>query len=134
MFFKLSALFIMWLTLVSCAEPPYTNIDNAQLKMLMEQGVAVYDIRRIDEWRKTGVVKNSHRLTFVNANGRMLPNFLPQFTQSVSPNQPVILICRTGNRSSVLARHLMEQMSYTQVYNVRDGITRWIRDGNPVTQ
>jgi rhodanese-related sulfurtransferase len=46
--------------------------------------------------------------------------------------KPVILICRTGNRTSTLARHLVEHMGYTQVYNVRDGITRWIRDGQPV--
>jgi rhodanese-related sulfurtransferase len=25
-------------------------------------------------------------------------------------------------------------MGYTQVYNVRDGITRWIGDGQPVTR
>ena len=44
----------------------------------------------------------------------------------------MILICRTGNRTSTLARHLAEQMDYTQVYNVRNGITRWINHGRPV--
>ena len=45
---------------------------------------------------------------------------------------PVILICRTGNRTSTLARHLVEQMGYTQVFNVRNGISQWIRDDRPV--
>jgi len=134
MLYKLTALLLIGLTLAGCSEPPYTNINNAQLKTMMEQGIVVYDIRRVDEWRQTGTIKNSQRLTFVDATGRMQTNFLPQFTQSIEKNQPVILICRTGNRSGVLARHLMEQMGYTQVYNVRDGITRWISDGNPITR
>lgn len=132
MAFKIPVFFILLLSLLSCSEPPYTNIDNLQLKVLVKQGVAVFDIRRLDEWQKTGTLSNSKRLTFVDKNGRVQADFLPKFTQSIDKNQPVILICRTGNRSGVLARHLIEQLGYTQVYNVRDGITRWIRDGNPV--
>ena len=45
---------------------------------------------------------------------------------------PTWLICRTGNRTRTLARYLVEQMGYTQVFNVRDGITRWISDDKPV--
>jgi len=134
MLIKISAYIILCLALFGCSEPPYTNIDNAQLISMMKQGVAVYDIRRIDEWMQTGIIENSQRLTFVSANGRLLPNFMPKFTQSVDKNQPVILICRTGNRSAVLARHLMQEMKYTQVYNVRNGITHWISDGNPVVR
>ncbi len=129
---KILALILASLTLISCSEPPYTNIDNTQLKALLEQGVVLYDIRRADEWRQTGTVKTSKRLTFVDTGGRLMPNFMPNFLPAVNKNQPVILICRTGNRSGVLARHLIEEMGYTQVYNVRDGISRWIRDGNPV--
>ena len=41
------------------------------------------------------------------------------------------LICRTGNRTASLARKLA-QVGCTRAYNVRNGITRWIADGNPV--
>lgn len=40
----------------------------------------------------------------------------------------------SGNRTSTLARHLVEQIGYTQVYNVRNGITKWISDGRAVTR
>ena len=49
-------------------------------------------------------------------------------------DDPVVLICRTGNRTDALARELIEKMGYTQIYNVRDGITRWIGDNNPVVK
>ena len=101
---------------------------------MLEQGVPIFDVRRPDEWRQTGVIKNSSLLTFVDAGGSVKSDFLEKFTRAVSKNDPVILICRTGNRTSSLARHLVEQMGYTEVYNVHDGITRWISEGHSVSR
>jgi rhodanese-related sulfurtransferase len=117
-----------------CAEPPYTNVNNEQLKRLLAQGIPVYDIRRPEEWRQTGVVEGSRLMTFFDARGDVVPDFLPRFTQAMDPDQPVILICRTGNRTDVLSRYLVEKLGYTQVYNVRRGISHWIRDDNPVVR
>lgn len=117
-----------------CAEPPYTNVDNAELKTLLAQGVPIYDIRRPEEWRSTGVVEGSRTLTWVNKSGQPNPEFLPRLTAEVDKNAPVILICRTGSRTDKLARELMQKQGYTQVYNVRNGITRWIGENNPVVK
>lgn len=130
---------VIWLLLLvgglsACSPPPYTNLDNNELKSLLAKGVPIYDVRRPDEWRQTGVLEGSQRLTFVDDNGRLMPEFFSRFTQAVGKNDPVILICRTGSRTDVLARHLIEKLGYTQVYNVRDGITGWIRAGLPVTR
>ncbi len=131
----LSGLLLAALTsLGGCAEPPYTNIDNARLKTLLAEGVPIYDVRRPEEWRQTGVVEGSRKLTFVDAGGRLQPDFLPSFTAEVDKNTPVIVICRTGNRTDALARLLMEKQGYTQVYNVRRGITNWIGEGLPVVK
>jgi rhodanese-related sulfurtransferase len=126
--------FVPLLLLIGCAEPPYSNLDNAQLKALLDQGVPLYDVRRPEEWRQTGVVEGSRKLTFVDAGGRLNPEFVPTFTREVARDQPVIIICRTGNRTNALARELMEKMGYTKVYNVRDGISRWIGEGHPVAR
>ena len=120
------------LALGGCAEPPYTNVDNAELKTLIAQGVPVYDIRRPEEWRSTGVVEGSRKLTYVDKSGRPNPEFLPRFGAEVVKSAPVILICRTGNRTDKLARELMEKHGYTRVYNVRDGIVGWIGGNNAV--
>ena len=116
------------------AELPYTNIDNAQLKTLLAQGVAIYDVRRPEEWRQTGVVAGSQKLTFVDAAGRLNPEFMPRFSAEIDKNTPVILICRTGSRTSTLARALAEQLGYTRVYNVRHGITGWIAESQAVVK
>ena len=134
MLHRLFAFLLAVFALAGCGEPPYTNVDNAGLKSLIEQGVPVYDVRRPEEWRQTGVVAGSRTLTFVDASGRLNPDFMPRFSADVAKDQPVAVICRTGNRTDALARELVERMGYTKVYNVRDGIAGWIGAGNPVSR
>jgi len=129
---RIFTLTLLVITLSACAEPPYSNLDNKQLKAMLEQNVPMFDVRRLDEWKQTGVVEGSQLLTFVDSSGRMNPDFINRFSASVNKDDPVILICRTGNRTSKLARLLVEQMGFTQVYNVRNGISQWIREKRPV--
>jgi rhodanese-related sulfurtransferase len=121
------------LGLAGCAKPPYTNVDNQTLKTLIEQGVPLYDVRRPEEWRQTGVVAGSRLITYVDARGRLNPEILPRIAAEVPKDAPIALICRTGNRTDSLARELAE-LGYTRVYNVRHGITKWIADGHPVVR
>lgn len=123
---------VVLLGLAGCGEPPYTNLDNDGLKAQMAQGVPVYDVRRPDEWRQTGVIEGSRTLTWVDGSGRENPQFLAEFMAEVGKNDPVVILCRTGNRTSQLARELVEKHGYTKVYNLEDGITGWLADGRPV--
>ena len=41
----------------------YFNVINQQLKTMLDEGVTIIDIRRPEEWKQTGVVKGSQRLT-----------------------------------------------------------------------
>lgn len=113
-------------------EPPYNNIDNAQLEAMLNNNVPIYDVRRPDEWKQTGIVEGSRLLTVVDNSGRLKPDFLPRFTSQINKNDPVILICRTGSRTSKLAYYLTEELGYTNIFNVDDGINRWIREKRPV--
>ena len=132
MFYKVFSIIFLIMILPACGELPYNNLDNKQLKTMLEQDVPIFDVRRPDEWKQTGIIEQSELLTFVDASGKVNPDFLSRFTSTVKKDEPVILICRTGNRTSQLARHLVEEMGYTKVYNVRNGITQWIRDKRPV--
>ena len=132
MLLRLLGVVLLATGLGGCAKPPYTNVDNAELKTLIAQGVPVYDVRRAEEWRSTGVVEGSRKLTYVDKSGRPNPEFVSRFTAEVGKNDPVVLICRTGSRTDALARELMEKHGYTRVYNVRNGITRWVGENNPV--
>ncbi|MDH5784774.1 MAG: rhodanese-like domain-containing protein [Chromatiales bacterium] len=131
--YSLSALLFVLLLSGCTGELPYSNVDNDELQQLLSQGIPIYDIRRAEEWRETGVVRNSRRLTFFDAQGRVNPGFIPEFTKRINKDDPVILICRTGNRTSAVAKYLSEEMGYTRVYNVTRGITDWISQGREVS-
>ena len=100
------------------------------MQFILEQNIPIYDIRRPEEWRQTGVIEGSELLTFVDGDGRVMPDFINRLTASTGKHDPLILICRT----STLATNLVEQMGYTQVFNLRNGITHWISDDKPVTR
>ena len=117
------------------AEPPkYANIGNDKLKELLARKVKIIDIRRPEEWKQTGVVEGSELLTAFDDRGRFSRGFPKAFANFAAPDEEVILICRTGNRSSVLANMLAEQANYLKVYNVTDGIEKWLKDGNSVAR
>lgn len=116
----------------SFKEPPYSNISNEQLQTMLEHNVPIYDVRRPEEWYQTGIIGGSQLVTYVDADGRVQANFLNIFTADIGKNDPVILICRTGSRTSKLARYLVKELGYTNIFNVDDGIIRWIRENRPV--
>lgn len=122
----------VWLLLGLMPEPPYERVNNAELKRMVDEGAMVIDIRRPEEWRQTGVIDGSYLITAFDEQGRMTREFPSFFGQLTNPEQPVVLICRTGNRTDALARMLVEQAGYEKVYNVTNGITSWIAAGGDV--
>ncbi len=122
------------ISLLGVEAPKYKNVDNKELKDLLTQGIRIIDVRRPEEWKQTGVVKDSHLLTFFDKRGRVNPGFQEKFKKMVKATDKVILICRTGNRSGAISRFLAERQGFKGIINVTRGITHWIKEGNPVTK
>ncbi|MCK5446259.1 MAG: FKBP-type peptidyl-prolyl cis-trans isomerase [Rhodospirillaceae bacterium] len=120
--------------LLEIAGSGFINIDNAKLKDLIAQGVTVVDVRRVEEWKQTGVVEGSELITAFDGEGRLVRSFFGDFTDVANKDQEVILICRTGSRTLSLSKALADQAGYTKVYNVEKGIEDWIKQGNPVVK
>lgn len=129
--FGLLVVAVFWLS-TSLGDGPVREIGYGEFASLVESGVTVVDIREPWEWEQTGVIEGSHLITAFDAQGRLEPDFLPRFTTLVQPDDEVVLICRTGNRTSFLASALSEQMEYTRIRNVTHGILPWIQMGGPV--
>lgn len=108
------------------------HISNAQLQTLLDQNVTLIDIRRPEEWAHTGVVPGSKKLTFFSKTGAINPQLVPELQRMAAADQPVVLICRTGSRTRAAAQMINSQLGYNTVYNVQDGITKWIADGRAV--
>lgn len=91
------------------------------------------NIRTEAEWRQSGVIPGSHLLTLFDESRRVIDpdGWLKKVKALVPPDKPVVLICRSGNRTGPAARFLAES-GYTTIYNVTNGIIPWIRDGLPL--
>lgn len=108
------------------------DIDNRELARLIQEGVPVIDIRLQSEWEQTGIVAGSHLFTFFDERGRADPaGWLAKVKPIAGPEQPVIVICRTGNRTKAVSQFLSQQAGYSKVYNVRAGIMGWLRASGP---
>ena len=116
------------------AQPTVTNIDNETLKSLQQQGVKIVDIRLPSEWASTGIIEGSKTLTAFDTTGQFVRTFPAAFQALVKPDEKVILVCRSGNRSSSLSKVLTEQAGYTKIHNLTKGIKTWISEGNPTVK
>jgi len=109
------------------------DIDNAELAQLAKSGVTVVDIRTQPEWEETGIVAGSKLLTFFDEKGRADPAaWLEKLKPIAKPGDPVIVICRSGNRTKPVSQLLSQQAGYAKVYNVKNGLKGWLRESGPV--
>ena len=124
---------IINLLVASFAFSDVIEIGNIELKSLLQKKIPLIDIRRKDEWKSTGIVENSILMTFFDKNGKANTNeWLKELNKIANKNDPVILICRTGRRTGIIAKFLSEKVGYRLIYDVTDGITDWIKKGNTV--
>jgi rhodanese-related sulfurtransferase len=127
----ISALCLICLSSVLQAE--VIDIDNAELKQLVAQGVAVIDIRTLPEWEETGIIAGSKLLTFFDERGRANPaEWLEKVKPIAKPGEPIVVICRSGNRTKPVSQFLSQQAGYSKVYNVRNGLKGWLKENGPV--
>lgn len=119
--------------LPALAAAEVSHIDNEELARLAAAGVPIIDIRTEPEWKETGIVAGSRLMTFFDERGRAdPPAWLEKLKAVAKPGDPVVLICRTGNRTRLVAQFLDQQVGYKQVYNVKAGIHGWMREGRAV--
>jgi rhodanese-related sulfurtransferase len=119
-----SALFAIAATSVSLsyAGTP-AAVDVKQVATMQSNGALLLDVREADEYAQG------------HAPGAILIP-LGQLGQRLTEiarykNQPVALICRSGNRSAK-AQKLLEQAGFSATSNVEGGMIAWQKSGLPV--
>ena len=101
------------------------DITSAEAKKIMDRQKNIYllDVRSPGE-RKQGYIPGSVFIPIDEVGSRLV---------EVPRNRPVIVYCAVGSRSRAVAQGLAN-MGYPEVYNMRDGIYGWHRNGLPVSQ
>jgi len=113
----------------------HTVTPEQLLEMQQKQNALVVDIRTGGEWQASGIISNSHKLQSFDNQGKFdSEKWLTALQQmKSSPDQAVILVCRSGNRSGRVGAFLTEQLGMKNVYHLENGLQSWVKSGHPVS-
>jgi hydroxyacylglutathione hydrolase len=96
-----------------------------ELKNMIDEKkeMTLLDVRRENEW-KEGHIKEASRIYL---------GHLPNQTDKLDPNKPVVVICKTGKRSS-FGTSILLKAGFKNIYNCLGGIDAWKKAGLPLTK
>ena len=111
------------------------EVNNDKIKKLIKFGVPLVDIRTEGEWYETGVIDQSNLLTFFDKYGNSkVEEWITKFEKIAGRKDPVIIICRSGRRSRVVADYLVQNENYLIVYHATNGIKSWMESNNKIVE
>ncbi|GKY86995.1 rhodanese-like domain-containing protein [Sinisalibacter aestuarii] len=86
-------------------------------------GGLIVDIRTAPEWSQTGVIEGAELVTFTDP-----ASFLAKVGPQLADGRDLILVCRSGNRTSAAARAL-QGMIPNRIVSVDGGMSKVIASG-----
>jgi rhodanese-related sulfurtransferase len=100
---------------------------------LIDSKIKIIDIRTPGEWRETGILKGAIPIMFFDERGQYdIKAFLNALGRYVKPTDTFALICRSGNRTSMVSSFLDKELGYTHVINLRGGMLYAIGQKLPI--
>ena len=119
--------FIVCLLTIKFAFADIVDVNNEQIIELSKNNIPIIDIRRSSEWDQTGVVPKSILLTFFDKEGKYNYDvWYEKLRLEIDKGKPIILICRTGRRTAIIAKMMEIKKFDNIIYNAKSGITSWI--------
>ena len=127
MLIRFCIIFISFLLTIKFAFADIIDVNNEQIKQLLKNNIPIVDIRRSSEWDQTGVVPKSILLTFFDKDGNYNYDvWYEKLRLEIDEGKPIILICRTGRRTAIIAKMMEIKKFDNIIYNAKSGITSWI--------
>ena len=102
------------------------DLKPAIVEKMIDDNIVMIDVRRVDEWQRTGVIKNAKLMTFFDEYGNHdVKNWMIEFENLVtSKEQTFVLICAHANRTRTIGNFLIEQ-GYKNCAHLFGGMALW---------
>jgi len=101
-------------------------VSPEEMKTLLElEDIQLIDVRTAQEYSE-GHIDNAQNIDY----------FSETFEADIAKldkNKPVIVYCKSGNRSAKCAKK-MEEAGFVKIYDLDGGISKWRHEGNTITQ
>jgi len=96
-----------------------------ELKKMIDtnQEITILDVRRENEWND-GHIRGAMRIYL---------GHLPKQTDKIPKDKPIVVICKTGNRSS-FGTSILLRAGFDNIYNCLGGIEAWVKAGFKLTK
>ena len=102
------------------------DVNNEEMIKLSNTNIPIVDVRRSSEWDQTGVIQNSILITLFDEEGNYnFDEWYEKLQLEINITDPIILICRSGKRSKIVANMIDEKFN-SIIYNSQGGINSWI--------
>lgn len=89
---------------------------------MVEAGALLIDVRERDEWDQARIPGAEFRPM----------SAIETWYQELPRQRPIVVYCRTGNRSAAVTSALIQQAGFTDVFNLEGGIVAWSGQALPV--
>ena len=120
--------------IISIQPPGYKILIAKELNKIDKKDFIIIDIRTKKEWRETGVIKGSNKITAFDITGKFEPSFLNSYQAITNSTNKVVFISNTGDISAILANGFIEHLKYKNIYSLKGGIQEWISLKKPITK
>ena len=97
------------------------EITDAQFTEIQDTDYILVDVRTIEEY-ESGHIQDAINFDFYSES-------FQKEILSIDKSSPIILYCRTQNRSTKTANYLKEN-GYKEIYVMEGGINSWVKNGN----
>jgi len=99
-----------------------TTVSVDEAYQMYQDGVYFLDVRQPEEWND-----------FHAPNSTLIPlDQLPNRLSEVPNDQPIVVVCRSGNRSQA-GRDILLEAGFSEVTSMSGGLTEWVASGYPST-
>ena len=123
----LKYILLVAVTIFSCSLINNESINQMNSDELIEfielNDAILVDVRTEDEYN-SGYIENSLNIDYFS-------NEFSVNADKLDKNTPIILYCRSGNRSSMSANKI-SKLGFKEIYNLEGGILEWIEEGNVI--
>lgn len=124
---RLLSLLLLSALLVSCQSQAQDGLAAAEFEKRIQAGESqLLDVRTAGEFQ-SGHLKNSLQADWLNNKE------FAERTKYLDKSKPLLVYCASGIRSAAAAKYLLEQ-GFTNVQNLKGGLTAWKLEGKTVEQ
>ena len=121
---RIVILFLIFIFSCEQLNPSEINfISDSDLIEMQEIDYILIDVRTLDEFN-SGYIKKAKNLDFYSET-------FQNDILSIEKSLPIVLYCRTNNRSTKTA-NILKQNGFKEISVLEGGITDWVKRGNDI--